>query len=496
MKSIRFIGAVLLSMFALSSCNSGDDSAVLTLEHTALYFASWDSPAQSVAYVASNAESVAVSGYSEGWEAYVDGNARQIVVRPVGATTEGTTNADLSKDGYVTVNALNKKGEASSYYIYLYISESINLDNEGSERANCYIATKALANYTFDAMHRPDGSELATESIQLLWQSNPKVISHAAKSGNNAQFFVNEESSNSGTVSEANAVIAAYNSAGEVIWSWHIWVTNNNPLLATDTYSNGKSFMRQNLGAFTNSNGEADEQKILDSYGMYYQWGRKDPFPRPLFFDASGAYNEDRYNANGTYISEVVEELTSSIGTINYTTKYPMQFITNASCIEEDGNGVGDWLASGDNTLWSESQKGLYDPCPYGWRVPTAEDLEVLHLADAEDTASLETLRKQYGWHLSDGVSTYFYPACGRRRYTDSKVENMNYYTKEEYNPSLDYDPQPQPWAGYYWTSTTDASGKAVAMYFDLRTTRTINKLETNRLVRKANGLQVRCVKE
>ena len=120
--------------------------------------------------------------------------------------------------------------------------------------------------------------------------------------------------------------------------------------------------------------------------------------------------------------------------------------------------------------------------------MPTADDLKVLTLDDATDNTPLESARKQYGWHLSDGVSHYFYPACGRRRYSDGKVENMN--SKEGVYPS-----QPQPWEGYYWTSTTDG-GKSVALYFDLTTTRTINKFFPSHSARRANGFQVRCVKE
>jgi hypothetical protein len=36
-----------------------------------------------------------------------------------------------------------------------------------------------------------------------------------------------------------------------ISWSWHLWIVDDSPLLATDTYSNGKTFMRKNLGAFT-----------------------------------------------------------------------------------------------------------------------------------------------------------------------------------------------------------------------------------------------------
>ena len=488
MKSLKFLVVALLSMVAFASCNK-DNSATLEFDRTALYFVSWGDAPQSISYVANNAVSVAVGSCSQGWAATVDAVSCKVVVEPIGTQEEGMTNDDLSKEGSVVVNALNKEGEATSYYIYLYIAETKTIDENGEEKANCYIVTKPSTSYTFDVMHRPDGFALATKSVKLLWQSNYDVIKNVSLSGNKAQFFVLPWEGDESKVLDTNAVIAAYNEAGEVIWSWHIWVVDESPLLATDTYSNGKTFMRKNLGAFTNSNGEKDEQKILDSYGMYYQWGRKDPFARPLYFDAGSAYDEDRYNDNSTYIAEVYAERTAENGTLDYITKYPMHFITNAACIEEGGDGIGDWLVARNNNLWKEGEKSLYDPCPYGWKVPSADDMSVLYLADAEDNTPLDDARKQYGWHLSDGNNKYFYPACGRRRYNDGKVENMNY--KEGVYPS-----QPQPWEGYYWTSTTSADGKAVALYFDLTTTRTINKFFPSHTARRANGFQIRCVKE
>ena len=488
MRSIKYLIVALLSVVAFASC-SKDKSASLVLERTALYFASWEDSTQSISYVATNAVKVAVGSCSIGWEADVNPVTCTVDVTPVGTKEEGMTNDDLSKEGSVVVNVLNKEGESTSYYINVYIADTEAIDTAGA--ANCYIVTKPSTSYTFDAMHLPNGAELATANVKLLWQSNYDVIKNVNLVDGKAQFYVLPWEEDNSKVLDTNAVIAAYNSNGEVIWSWHIWIVDENPLLATDTYSNGKTFMRKNLGAFTNANGSKDEQKILDSYGMYYQWGRKDPFPRPLYFDATGAYDEDRYNENSTYIKEVFAECTAKNGTLEYVTKHPMHFITNAACIEEGGDGIGDWLwkGYGDDNLWGDNAKSIYDPCPYGWRVPSADDMSVLYLADAEDNTPLDDARKQYGWHLSDGTNKYFYPACGRRRYTDGLVENMN--SKEGVYPS-----QPQPWEGYYWTSSTSADGKAVALYFDLTTTRTINKFFPSHSARRANGFQVRCVKE
>lgn len=486
MKGIKLLVVALMSIVALTACNK-EKSAVLTLEHTSLYFASWHDSAQSISYVATNAKTIAVSSLSDGWSATVNPANRTITIWPVGATDEGVTDDDLPKEGSVVVNALNKAGQATSYSINVYICETHNLGVNAP--ANCYVVTMPSVSYTFDAMHRPDGTALDTKRVGLLWQSNPMVVKNVALVDDKAIFYVTASENDATLVENTNAVIAAYDNAGKVIWSWHVWVTNENPLAAYDTYSNGKSFMRYNLGAFANSNGSKIESQILDSYGMYYQWGRKDPFPRPYYFDASGSDDEARYNDVGTYIIETYEERTTNNGTVDYVTKYPMIFITNANCMNEGADGIGDWLATADNKLWSDAEKSVYDPCPYGWRVPTAEDMSVLRLADAEDNTPLDEARKQYGWPLSDGVATYFYPACGRRRYNDGKVENMNY--KEGVYPA-----QPQPWEGYYWTSTTSADGKALCLYFDLTTTRTVNKFNTSHLARRANGFQVRCVKE
>ena len=490
MRSVKFMVVAVLSIVALAACDK-EEKASLTLNKTALYFSSWEDSAQIVSYVEQDAEYVAVGSITEGWDATVDPVARRIIVMPVGTTEEGKSNDDLAKEGYMVVNALSRDNLATSCYVYLYICETESLDTEG--RANCYVVTKPTTNYTFDVMHRPDGEPLATKSVKLLWQSNNDVVKNVDFVDGRAMFYIESSANDATLLTDTNAVIGACNNAGEVIWSWHLWIVNENPLAEVDTYANGKTFMRKNLGAFINANGSPEEQKILDSYGLYYQWGRKDPFIRPYYYDAAGAESETLYYEKDGYITENFVARTADSGTLDYSIKNPLQYIYNAESSEykgDSGAGVGDWLVAADNALWSDTDKSLYDPCPYGWRVPTAEDLSVLDLSYAEDNTKLEVARKQFGWHLSDGNNDYFYSACGRRRYTDGKVENINY--KDGAYPS-----QPQPWEGHYWTSTTAADGGAVSLYFDLTTerTKTINKFVKNKSRFRANGMQVRCVK-
>ena len=98
-------------------------------------------------------------------------------------------------------------------------------------------------------------------------------------------------------------MIGAYNSKGDIIWSWHIWVTDHEPdnlgrAVTYYTYDwdqngiypekpriQGYAVMSCNLGALAeNQQGIGSglhryPDEMTQAFGMLYQWGRKDPFP-------------------------------------------------------------------------------------------------------------------------------------------------------------------------------------------------------------------------
>ncbi len=99
-----------------------------------------------------------------------------------------------------------------------------------------------------------------------------------------------------------NALVGAYDSEGQVIWSWHIWTrpkendprTFNTKLYYTyDWDANGiygkdsgkprvagYTLMNCNLGAMVDKiTGSVTTYAAYRTYGTLYQWGRKDPFP-------------------------------------------------------------------------------------------------------------------------------------------------------------------------------------------------------------------------
>ena len=152
---------------------------------------------------------------------------------------------------------------------------------------------------------------------------------------------------------EGNALIVAKDNAGDILWSWHIWLLSELP--GEHVYANGAGVMMdRNLGALSMEKGDAK------GFGLLYQWGRKDPFPGSAVI-------------NGAMMAAATAKMyitisTAKEGTIEFATRNP------STMILAGGAGSSDWLyyaekGKYDNTRW-QSDKTIYDPCPSGWRVP------------------------------------------------------------------------------------------------------------------------------
>jgi hypothetical protein len=468
-----------------------------------MYF-QWGDEPQRLNFAAKNVSSIEVNEITDGWTCNVLFAERCIEVTPPADPVEESLR-DAKRRATITLTVFSTKGDGRKYTVSCYIiGGKVVYVNPNKEYANCYVLTSPVSAYTIDIACNGGGRELSgVVDVKVLWQTVPNHIEHLSydESTKEMSFFIDcvrksDESADMDgdkyRIEEGNALIAAVDADDNVVWSWHLWIVaeENNPLNNYSTYSNGAVVMNQNLGSFGNSNGSADDnKKIHQSYGLYYQWGRKDPFPRPFHYDCSYGEDEKLYSDSGSITYVKVADSTADVGTVEYATANPTTFITCTTAVGEDGDGIGDWLHTPNNSLWSNTTKTAYDPCPYGWRVAAGSDFDCLTLTEAEDNMDLDKARGRFGWMLSDGVNSYFYLGGGFRSYYDGTIHNMNYKTGV-------YPSQPEPWEGHYWTTGTTADGKqSTSMYFDLTTTRTINKFVLNNPSKRANAMQVRCVK-
>lgn len=221
-------------------------------------------------------------------------------------------------------------------------------DLSANATANCYVVPSSGV-YKFKLVKGNSSEPVGdVKSVRVLWESFGSavkpvaldLISATCKDGDYAVFEVAQN------FQEGNAVIAAFDQAGTILWSWHIWLTAAD--MAEITYANNAGVMMdRNLGALSATPNDA---KAL---GLFYQWGRKDPFL------GSSSISQPLY-AQSTRNLKVITN-TPETATLSFALSNPHKFIL--------ANEGGDWLTVKDNSLWGSS-KTIYDPCPEGWRVP------------------------------------------------------------------------------------------------------------------------------
>jgi hypothetical protein len=294
------------------------------------------------------------------------------------------------------------------------------------------------------------------------------------------------------------------------VWSWHIWVTEDDPAADPDVFG-GVEVMKRNLGAFSPSEASSSEglspEDIWRAYGLFYQWGRKEPFVGPGEWNTTPPYKNTQqplFDANGRYFEHTFVVSSAETGTIEYSGAHPSCFIAGAKESEFD------WLfAARDNGLWSAptgqsgsgsgsagGAKSVYDPCPAGWRVAPASVWSAFTSGTPEDY--------DFGWNFAaDGGETSFFPAAGRRSFSPGLASAARNYTNivnDEQHPGV---PEPEGYpVGFYWSSNAPApatraispvtSPEASATALEFRH----DYLDTSAPAPRASGFHVRCMKE
>lgn len=291
----------------------------------------------------------------------------------------------------------------SSEFVPLVLMHAEDLSVSGT--ANSYIVDET-GTYKFKAVKGNSAEPVGAMSYaEVLWESFGTNI--APQTGD-----LIEDVNNSGsyivfktpaTFQEGNAVIAAKDSEGKVLWSWHVWLTDEPQ---PQVYNNNAGIMMdRNLGATSATHDD------VCALGLLYQWGRKDPF---LGSSSVG----DLIDAKSTITWPEAVESTEFTGTIDYVTANPTTYVYEASAAK---SGF-DWHYSfRNNDLW-KSDKTIYDPCPVGWRVPDGGENGVWKIAGFED----DHYAGDDGFFFKIASPSYsWYPAAGCRGSVDDKLYSV-----------------------------------------------------------------------
>lgn len=216
---------------------------------------------------------------------------------------------------------------------------------------------------------------------------------------------------------EGNALIAAKDASDNILWSWHIWVPATTVASADyGIYTAGKNMMDRNLGALkvvsevTTSDGTFVD---VQSIGLVYQWGRKDPFLGP------DKVKKDSYRSWATYAGQGTFSADARVMSLAESIQNPTLLATGTSTNKN-------WISPYDKELWGDSgDKSQYDPCPPGYRVPKRDSNTYLW-GDNEGTYDITNAPNwaydnTHYWFTMGNPATTF-PCSGYRNGTDFKT--------------------------------------------------------------------------
>lgn len=182
----------------------------------------------------------------------------------------------------------------------------------------------------------------------------------------------------------------------------------------------GKTWMDRNLGATRAATSNTD----TEAYGDLYQWGRADDGHQKRTSSTTGTLSSSDTPGHGNFITS--------------------------------GNSPYDWRSPQNDNLW-QGVNGTNNPCPTGYRLPTAAEWEA----------------ERASWSSNDAngafASPLKLPLAGYRNYGNGSFESVGT-------------------SGYYWTSSVN--GLSVETIFISNTNAGIGPDS------RAFGSSVRCIKD
>lgn len=436
---------------------------------------------------------------------------------PMSGTDANGDPVDYFKAGYIyNVNInFNTEGAIADIVLnsgaerYWDLSASSQFDGgvHDYKYANCYVIHPNIEGgpyygYAFNAttvgngklgLYTNSGFDRSTVLIDpvragLLWESSPGLVTQVELLYGYVRFKADP-------YREGNAVIAVYDSQRRVLWSWHIWITDE-PQDVTYTIEGGREvkLMDRNLGATS-----ADKSDVLDTYGLYYQWGRKDPSmgpPSAKYYPQSTQTSDyyDYYGTKWNYAGVVA----MSQPTLRDGVENPMYLVlpTDFSMTTYQY----DWLYTNIDNLWGDyehaeggavkRQKTIYDPCPFGYMVPQDEISTLFATQEVdkdEDDQGMTINGSFFPYAGYKGVDRGVSSLSAAWRYVGEKGDYMSSKIDLNKHRSRTYISKTAPWVEYGADSDGDGDGDTQREY--------ISRIYADDMTNRRTAASVRCVK-
>ena len=242
-----------------------------------------------------------------------------------------------------------------------------------------------------------------------------------------ASFYVTVNESTYGNVG-----LAAYDANGKILWSWHIWIQPEVKVKRLGDYT----VMDRNLGATyaPEDDNSFNADNLYANLGLYYQWGRKDPFfpPNSSFSETNTDYwfKKDR---NGTWERKSNNTVTGR-STIPQSVENPLSFYksdntywqTTYNSPTGEANDFWGYVGS-TGTKGDSFAKTMYDPCPPGYRVMQHDVFESAKICNSNDQGTFTISGRTYnsnGVYFIDGMSAKGTISAGGLWFPNSRAIN------------------------------------------------------------------------
>lgn len=313
----------------------------------------------------------------------------------------------------------------------------------------------------------------------LVWQDVPGMIDNVGLTRDKKSITFDVKPEN---IMQGNAILAVRNGTGDIMWSWHIWVTDyvlgedldmitnaDNETFALLPYAIGwcdqeyvvynrrvvkVKFIQEDTGEnriveFIQAAG----QETNCSNQVYFQWGRKDPILGGNVRVGSTDYRSKQcYADDDAYLYTAVK----GTSTLENAIRRPqVQFC----------NGEGNWCAKNYRNLWNVNNttfdllgtsvtKTVYDPSPAGFTVAPSKTFTGFTVigGNSTDINSFRVLGEyDWGWNFlcdgSESSPTSYFAASGYRALSDGTIKALGV-------------------RGYVWTATPKDNALAYSLFY------------------------------